>query len=97
MNEKKIKKLFTAARQEPAPVGPPDFAATVLRAVRHEPTAAVFRPFSVLEQLNFWFPRLALAAAVVIVLCAAANYWLPGAEDEVASFSTDQNINVEDL
>jgi len=86
MNAKKLNQLFAAARKEPAPVPAPDFAADVLRAVRREPETESQKPFSVFDQLNLLFPRLALAAVVVIVLCVAADYGLaaaggPGTDD----------------
>ncbi len=74
MNEKKIKQLFTVARNEAAPLLPADFAADVLRAVCHEPKVAALPAVSPFDQLNFLFPRLALAAAAVIVLCVAADF-----------------------
>ncbi len=95
MNENKLKKLFTAARKETAPAPPPDFANDVLRAARREPVTQAARPFSIFEQLNFLFPRLALAAAALIVLCAIGNFMLPGADDEMVS--AEQNLSLEDL
>lgn len=95
MNENKLKRLFEAARKETAPMVPTDFADGVLRAVRHEPTPRASAPFSIFEQLNYLFPRLALAAAAVIVLCTIGNFLLPGADDEMVS--ADQNLSLEDL
>jgi hypothetical protein len=79
MNEKKLKQLFAAARQEPAPAPAPDFAADVVRAVRQEPPSKLIERFSIFDQLNRWFPRVALAAAAVIILCVAADYGLTAA------------------
>ena len=95
MNENKLKRLFDSARKEPAPAVPPDFAEGVLRAVRREPAARASAPFPIFDQLNFLFPRLAAAAAVVIVLCAIGNLMLPGADDEMVS--AEQNLSLEDL
>lgn len=76
MNTKKLNQLFAAARNDAAPVPPKDFAADVLRVVRREPQP---KAFSIFEQLNFLFPRLALAAAAVIVLCVMADFGLTAA------------------
>ena len=95
MTEKKLNHLFEQARNESAPPVPPDFAAGVLRAVRREPSPRAPAPASIFDQLNFLFPRLALAAAAVIVLCVLGNCLLPAADDEIVS--ADQNMNLEDL
>jgi hypothetical protein len=92
MNERKLKQLFTSARQKTAPVPPEDFAADVLRAIRREPPAAASESILIFDQLNLWFPRLALAASAVIVLCVAADYGLtaagvPGLSDGVSQLS----------
>ncbi len=95
MNTNQLKQLLEAARKAtPHPV-PADFADNILRAVRQEPTPRAARPFSIFEQLNILFPRLALAAAVVIVLCAIGNFMLPGTDDETVF--ADQALNLEDL
>ena len=73
MNEKKIKQLFTAARTEAAPLPPASFAADVLRAVRRAPIVAAPPVASLFDQLNFLFPRFALAAVLVIGLCVATD------------------------
>ena len=95
MTGKKLNHLFDHARKKTAPMVPPDFAEGVLRAIRLEPTPRASAPFSIFDQLNFLFPRLALAAAAVIVLCAIGNFILPGADDEIVT--ADQNMNLEDL
>lgn len=92
MNHRKLKQLFASARREAAPVPPEDFAADVLRAVRREGPLATPETISILDQLNLWFPRLALAASAVIVLCVAADYGLtaagmPGLSDGVSQLS----------
>ena len=104
MNEKKLKQLFTAARNESAPAPAPGFAAEVLRAVHHEPPAVSADSLSMWEQLNGLFPRLALAAAVVILLCLAADWsltaaGLPGVSDGAAQVTSQYlfNANAEDL
>jgi len=75
MNEQKLKRLFQAARNDAAPVPPADFAAEVLRAVHREPACAP-RSSSLFEQLNILFPRVALAAAAIIVASVAADFAL---------------------
>ena len=79
MNEKKIKRLFEAARNEIAPTPPQDFAGDVLRAIRREPEIKMPETFSIFDQLNFLFPRFALAAAAVIALCVAVDFGLTAA------------------
>jgi hypothetical protein len=73
MNEQKLQKLFNAARDEPAQGPAAGFEARVMRALRREPRP---EPFSLAEQLGELFPRLALAAAMVIGLCVAADLCL---------------------
>jgi len=73
-------------------VPPDDFAADVLRAIRREGPVATRETISVFDQLNLLFPRLALAASAVIVLCLAADYGLtaagvPGLSDGVSQLS----------
>jgi hypothetical protein len=79
MNEKKLKQLFESARREPSPAPPMDFATDVLRAVRQMPAAKLKEQFSIFDQLNLWFPRLALVAAAVIILSVAVDYGLTAA------------------
>jgi hypothetical protein len=79
MNDKKLKQLFEAARKETAPVPPEDFAADVLRVVRSAPPAAAPQTPSLFDQLNALFPRVALAAATLVVVCVAADFTLTAA------------------
>jgi hypothetical protein len=93
MNHLKLKQLFASARRETAPLPPEDFAADVVRAVRREPPVATPETISIFDQLNLWFPRLALAASAVIVLCVAADYGLtvagvPSLSDGVSQLSS---------
>jgi hypothetical protein len=78
MNDRKLKQLFASARREIAPAPPEDFPADVLRAIRREPPAAP-ETVSIFDQLNLWFPRIALAASAVIVLCVALDFGLTAA------------------
>ncbi len=100
MNEKKLNQLFAAARSESAPTPPVDFAGDVLRAVHHEPPPV--ESFPVWEHLNGLFPRLALAAAAVIILCVAADCGLtaaglPGVGEGAAQVTSQYLFNAEDL
>ena len=92
MNDRKLKKLFESARRKTAPAPPEDFAADVLRAIRREPPGVAPENISIFDQLNLWFPRLALAASVFIVACIALDYGLtaagvPSLSDGVAQLS----------
>jgi len=102
MNENKLKQLFAAARQEPAPVPGTDFAPGVLRAIRQQPLRRAGDAFSIWDHLNGLFPRVALAALAVIILCVAADYGfteagLPGVSDGAAQVSAQYLFNSEDL
>ncbi len=79
MNHRKLKQLFASACQETSPAPPEDFAADVLRTIRREPPVAVPETISIFDQLNLWFPRLALASSAIIVVCVAADYGLTAA------------------
>ncbi len=78
MSPKNLNSLFTSARREAAPAPPPDFAARVLTTVRREAQSPA-APLSLLDQLDRLVPRLALAAAALIVLCVAAELTLHAA------------------
>jgi anti-sigma-K factor RskA len=102
MNEKKLKQLFAAARNEVAPAPSVDFAGDVLRAVRREALPAPAASLSVWDHLNALFPRLALAAAAVIVLCVAADWGLtvagvPVISDGATQLTSQFLFNSEDL
>ncbi|HEX4350670.1 MAG TPA: hypothetical protein VH251_09785 [Verrucomicrobiae bacterium] len=102
MNDKKLKRLFALARNEAAPAPSPDFAEEVLRAVRREPQPVAAESISIWEHLNALFPRLALASAVVIVLCVAVDWGLtaagvPGISDGATQLTSQFLFNSEDL
>jgi hypothetical protein len=102
MNADKIKKLFAAARNETAPLPSANFADGVLRAVRREPPTTARASVSIFDQLNVLFPRLALAAAAVIVLCIAADFGftsagLPELDDGAAQLSAQFDLNGDEL
>lgn len=71
MNENKMRKLFDAARSEPPAQPGTNFAAGVMRAVRQSREPG---PISVFGQLGDLFPRLAVAAVLVIGLFVAADF-----------------------
>ena len=104
MNEKKLKQLFEAARKEAPPPAPADFAADVLLAAHREPPPMPAQAPSIWEQLNGCFPRVALAAAAIILLCVAADWsltaaGLPGVGDGAAQVTSQYlfNANPDDL
>ena len=82
MNESKFKRLFELARGETPPVAPAGFDAQVLSAIRRERRAA---PVSLWDQLGEMFPRLAVAALLVIGTCTAADYFYTSNQDAHAS------------
>jgi hypothetical protein len=93
MNEQKLKKLFTAARNENAPAPSADFAADVLRAIRREKQIPATETFLVFDQLNLLFPKLAWAAVGMIALCVATDFGLtaagvPNLSDGVSQISS---------
>lgn len=72
MNDRKLKKLFDLARAETPPDAPGNFSFRVLAAIRREGRPA---PPSWWDQLGALFPRLALAAALVVTACVAVGYY----------------------
>jgi len=76
MNERKQKQLLDAVRAAAPPQPPPNFSASVLRAVardeRHDEALSLF------DQLSGWFPRLATAALVVMAVALAFNLYFDG-------------------
>ncbi len=71
MNPLKLQKLFALARNEPAPNPPSGFAADILRVIRREERSP---SLSLFDELGALFPRLAVAALVLIGLCVAADF-----------------------
>jgi hypothetical protein len=93
MNEQKLKKLFTAAQNETAPLPPAHFAGDVLRAIRSEKQNPLPEAFSVLDQLNRLFPKLAWAAVIVILVGVATDFGLttagiPNLSDGISQISS---------
>ena len=72
MNERKLNKLFNAARNEPPPATPHDLDIRVTRQIHGEPSPPAV---SFVEQLNALFPKLAFAALMMIALCVAGDFF----------------------
>jgi hypothetical protein len=71
MNKKKLNQLFTAARRETPPIVPADFAERVQRELGQ---ATVDTPVvNLWDQLNRNFAHYAVAAAAMIMICAAVE------------------------
>lgn len=93
MNEKKIKQLFAAASRRDGPVPPADFAENILRAIHNSPSPVPPPTTSLFDQLDAWFPRIALAALTVMALGVAADFGLsaaglPDLSDGMSQIST---------
>ena len=71
MNDKKLNQLFDAARREVAPTPTEGFERLVMQQISRNPARA---ELTISDVLNLWFPRLAAAAAAVIVLCVVGEY-----------------------
>jgi len=93
MNDKKLNQLFAAARRENPPAVPADFAERVQRglgqAADNAPVAVSF-----IDQLNRNFGRYAVAAAAMIMLCAAVEIGQsfshePSIDDDVSQICSD--------
>lgn len=76
MNGRKLNQLFRAARSDTPPAAAPGFENLVLAALRQPGGAPVPDEVSWFDQLGNWFPRLAMGAALVVVLCVTADYGL---------------------
>jgi len=91
MNDRKWKQLLGAARREPPPPPPEGFDLLVLQTVRREDAPARREAIALFDQLSLLFPRLAWAAAALIVLCAAGDLISaalnPSLPDSVAQIS----------
>jgi hypothetical protein len=70
-----LDKLFAAAAKAPPPVPSADFAADVLRAVRRPPSREA-APATFADQLAALLPRIAVATALIVACCAAADFAL---------------------
>jgi hypothetical protein len=93
MSGDKLNQLFQAARRANAPTPSPTFADDVVRVLRREPNAGAPGRLSLWDELNAGFPRLVVAALVVLALGVAANLALGTVDwkdlrDGVAQLST---------
>jgi len=86
MKNSRIRRLFEAARAEPTVEPPADFAGRVARAIQRDSRA--LEPVSVFDMLASLFPRLAWAAALVIGLCLAVEFYFS------ANSSTNLSMNL---
>ncbi len=98
MNEKKLNQLFAAARRETASEPPAEFAGDILRAIRNLPSTPAPETLSLADQLNAFFPRIALACVAIMLLGLVADYGLsaagmPGVGDGVAQISAQWFLN----
>ncbi len=92
MNDRKLKQLFHAAKQHPAPAPTEGFDLLVMQSIRTDVQPRMKRrENSLADQLNRLFPRLAFAAALMIALCVAADFVSstggPSLTDSVAQLS----------
>lgn len=72
MKPDKLDRLFSAAAKAQPPQPGDDFAGDVVRAVRREPARDVVTA-TFADQLGALLPRVAFAAALIVVLCVAAD------------------------
>ena len=98
MNERKLKRIFEAARNERAPEASPDFHDRVMEEIGRAPVRRAHQAPTLFDQLNFLFPRVAWAAVGVIALCvagdfAASAFNLPSLTDGVAQISNQWLFN----
>jgi len=102
MNEQKFKHLLAIAGAEKPPVPAATFASDMMRLVRGMPRLPKPLTFSLFDQLNRLFPRIATAAAAIILLCFAGDFvctltGLPDVGEATAQLATDNLFDVEDL
>jgi hypothetical protein len=79
MKSSKLQQLFNQARKETPPCLGADLESRVISEIRKE-----CRPVrvTVFDQLNEMFPRFALAAVVLIVICAVGDFWLSSGDEQ---------------
>jgi hypothetical protein len=71
MNDKKLSQLFGAAKKVMPAAPAQGFDLLVMQQIRRNPARS---ELSISDLLSRWFPRLALAAAAVIVVCVVGEY-----------------------
>ena len=72
MNDRKIKKLFELARNDPPPAAPFGFESRVQAGIRREGREA---HVSWWDQIGALFPRLAVAVVLVMGACVGTEYY----------------------
>lgn len=97
MKDQKLDKLFASARNDISPLPPEDFAGDVLRAVRRDSKTLTPPVYSIFDQLSSLFPRMALVATAIILLCLVADYGVtaagtPTLADGAAQLSAQQML-----
>jgi hypothetical protein len=92
MNDERQRRLMRAARRVPAVAPSQDFCADVLRAIRAGDGAArPARPATLADQLAALLPKLAVAAAIIIVAAVAWEYFTgAGFISQLAQASSDE-------
>jgi len=70
MNDPKLNRIFATARRDVCPTPTEDFARGVAAAARQQIRE---EPRTLLDQLGLLFPRYAVAAGALIVLCIFAE------------------------
>ena len=86
MKNRKLRELFGAVKRQ-KPASPTEgFELLVMQQIRRNPARI---ELSISDILGQWFPRLALAAAVVIAVCALTEFAStgPSLTDSVAQLS----------
>ena len=86
MNNRKLRELFRAAKEEKPAAPTEGFDLLVMQQVRRNPART---ELSITDVLGRWFPRLALAAAAVIALCVVTEFVSTGPDltDSAAQLS----------
>ena len=87
MKDSKIDRLLGSAAKDNSPPVPEDFATRVMRQV-HRPDKV--ESVSILDQINTWYPRLALGAGLAIAICLLAELGLSALEPDSLSENVAQ-------
>ena len=70
MNDRKLNRLFAAAKSEQPAAPGEGFAFLVMQQIQRDPARG---DVTIADLLGMWFPRLALAAAAVIAICVISE------------------------
>lgn len=71
MKDHKLNQLFRALKRETPPAPPEGLDLLVMQQIRRNPARA---DLTISDLLGRWFPRLALIAVSVIVLCVVSEF-----------------------